>query len=210
MTGSLVRAHGQRGVVLLVSLVMLLLVSLMVLSGFNLTQTNLKVVHNLESREQAREAASAALEEAISSNLFLSTKGETLFSASCEQANRKCYDLNGDGASDVNVDVALSCTITKQLTNGDVQERAKGSAAQEDTDSPFDEWVSSPWITGGCIEKAETGGVIEADLNSMSRCSDVVWDFVATATDQQTGAVMTVRQGLATAADKNSVSDICD
>lgn len=209
MMGFPTDVRNQRGVVLVVSLIMLLLVSLMVFSGFNLTQTNLKVVHNLESREQAREAASAALEEAISTQLFLTSSGATLFAQSCEQANRKCYDLNGDNVSDITVDVTLTCSITKQLSNSDILSRARAATSSTSTDEPFGDWVTSSWVTGGCIEPGRLG-LIDDNLSAVSRCSDVVWDFVATATDVQTGAVMTVRQGLATAADKNKVENICD
>ena len=210
----------QRGIVLMVALIMLLLVSLMVISGFNLSQTNLQVVHNLESRALAKQAAIRALEEAMSSNLFLTG---TVFPVACEQANRVCYDLNGDGANDIAVQVTLSCTIAKTLTNAEVLTRsaaysaaeagdddtgdaeADGEGGAETVEDPSAETLSqlpepSPW--NSCIGGTGGGG--------MSQCADVVWDFVATATDLQTGAQAQVRQGLATPADINQVSNVCD
>lgn len=209
----------QRGIVLMVALIMLLLVSLMVISGFNLSQTNLQVVHNLESRALAKQAAIRALEEAMSSNLFLTG---TVFPVACEQANRVCYDLNGDGANDIAVQVTLSCTIAKTLTNAEVLTRSAAYSAAEAGDAETDGGsdaetvedpsvetlpqlpVASPWLT--CIgggQATDTGG-------GTSQCADVVWDFVATATDLQTGAQAQVRQGLATPADINQVSNVCD
>lgn len=214
----------QRGIVLMVALIMLLLVSLMVISGFNLSQTNLQVVHNLESRALAKQAAIRALEEAMSSNLFLSG---TVFPVACEQTNRVCYDLNGDGADDIAVQVTLSCTIAKALTNAEVLARSAaysatksgdggagdveadgGSGETEVIEEPSAESlpqlpVASPWLT--CI-----GGGQASDSGGTSQCADVVWDFVATATDLQTGAQAQVRQGLATPADINQVSNVCD
>ncbi|MNF51615.1 hypothetical protein D3C85_855520 [compost metagenome] len=210
---------GQRGIVLMVALIMLLLVTLMVISGFNLSQTNLQVVHNLESRALAKQAAIRALEEAVSSNLFLTG---TVFPVACEQANRVCYDINGDGANDIAVQVTLSCTIAKTLTNADVLTRSAAyvAARQDDAEVPEEPApeepaegegesvlpqlpVASPWLT--CI-----GGGQASDTGGTSQCADVVWDFVATATDLQTGAQAQVRQGLATPADINQVSNVCD
>jgi Tfp pilus assembly protein PilX len=110
----------QRGVVLVVALMMLLLVTLMVVSGFNLTQTNLKVVQNMESRQQAVQAASTALEEAISSAKIVSSPA-ALFTVNCGQGNSKCYDVNGDGANDITVAVDLPrCVIVTPIKNNDL------------------------------------------------------------------------------------------
>lgn len=217
----------QRGVVLFVALIMLLLVSLMVINGFNLSQTNLQVVHNLENRALAKQAAIRALEEAMSSNLFLTG---TVFSVACGQANRVCYDINDDGADDIAVQVSLSCTIAKTLTNADVLARSAaysaakaaeegdaentevdggggGAEEAEAVEGPTESLpqlpVASPWLT--CI-----GGGQASDSGGASQCADVVWDFVATATDLQSGAQAQVRQGLATPADINQVSNVCD
>jgi hypothetical protein len=62
---------------------------------------------------------------------------------------------------------------------------------------------ASPWLS--CI----AGGQASSETGT-SQCADVVWDFVATATDLQTGAQAVVRQGLATPADINDVSNVCD
>ncbi|MFZ3155339.1 hypothetical protein [Pseudomonas sp.] len=190
---------SQQGIVLLVSLTMLLLVTLIVVSGFNLTQTNLKVVHNLESRALARHAADSALEEALSSNLYLSG---SVFVSSCEKQNQKCYDINGDGLNDVKVFIELSCTIATPLSNDNIAKRMGVT--------------TFPTLAEGEIPDAFEGGgsawsSCQGDTpNGNSLCSDVVWDFLATATDLQTGAEVKVRQGVASPADSNTVSSICD
>ena len=70
----------QRGVALIVSLIMLLAITLVVVSASNLVQSNLKVVQNMESRDMVRFAAYAALEEAISSGRFTATLTPCLIS----------------------------------------------------------------------------------------------------------------------------------
>lgn len=112
--------NSQQGAVLVVALIMLLLVTLMAVSGFNLTQTNLQVVQNMQSRELAVHAAGSALEEAISSTKIVSSP-TALFSVSCGASNSKCYDVNGDGVNDITVAVsAPSCVIVSNIKNNDL------------------------------------------------------------------------------------------
>jgi Tfp pilus assembly protein PilX len=113
-------SSNQRGAVLVIGLIMLLLVTLMVVAGFNLTQTNLQAAQNMESRRLAFSAASSALEEAISSAKIV-TSPAALFSVGCGQANSKCYDVNGDTIDDITVAVDVpSCVIITAIKNNDL------------------------------------------------------------------------------------------
>jgi hypothetical protein len=201
--------NRQRGVVLVVALLMLLLVTLMVVSGFNLTQTNLKVVYNMESRTLAKQAAVRALEEAMSSNLFITGNA---FPVSCDLPNRICYDFNGDAVDDVAVQIALSCSVVRVLSNDEVSSRAGGSSTPivelgPDDDDSLPMLEDGPWTT--CL-KRPLNGVFEPDPDELSQCADVVWDMLATATDLQTGAQVLVRQGVATPTDINLANNVCD
>lgn len=169
----------ERGAVLLVALIMLLMVTLLAISSFNLTQTNLKVVQNMESRGMAKYAANAAIEEAISSARFLSSPN-SVFSQSCEQANRKCYDFNGDDLVDIAVSLeAPSCVIVLPIKNSELN-------------------VSDP---------ADASCFIQGSPNSM--CVNSVWELRATARDVLTGAEVVVRQGVAVRATSNNVATAC-
>lgn len=61
-------ARAQRGATLLVGLVMLLVFTLLVSSAFNLSSTNLKVVDNMQVREESVAAANAAIEQVLGTN----------------------------------------------------------------------------------------------------------------------------------------------
>jgi Tfp pilus assembly protein PilV len=113
-------AGRQQGVVLVVALIMLLLVMLMVVSGFNMTQTNLKVVQNMESRNLAKQVANAAIEEVISSPDFMSNPN-AVFAVACDQPNQKCIDINGDGARDLEVSMAAPrCIVVQPIKNAEL------------------------------------------------------------------------------------------
>jgi Tfp pilus assembly protein PilV len=58
----------QRGVTLIIGLILLVLITLMVTTAFMLSSTNLKSVGNMQFREEALAAANAAIERVISSD----------------------------------------------------------------------------------------------------------------------------------------------
>lgn len=58
---------GQGGATLLVGLIMLVLITLMVIGAFNMSSTNLKLVGNMQAKDEASAAANAAIEQVISS-----------------------------------------------------------------------------------------------------------------------------------------------
>ncbi|MNG07141.1 hypothetical protein D3C84_904300 [compost metagenome] len=133
----------------------------------------------MESRNLAKYAANAAIEEAISSVQFLNSPG-SMFQENCEESNRKCYDFDGDGRKDVAVKMATPfCVIVLPIKNDEL-----------DVDDSKD---ASCFIPG--------------QVNSM--CVNTVWEMRATATDAVTGAEVTVLQGVAVRATSNNVATAC-
>lgn len=172
-------AARQRGVVLLVGLVMLLMVTLMAISGFNMVKVNQQVASNMESRAQAMVAANAALEEAISATLFFSQPGN-IFVNSCGSANTKCYDFNADGTNDVTVTVGNpGCVIVTPILNN----------------------------TLDITKASDVGCIIEGAAESL--CVDSVWNLEAVAVDNATGAQATVRQGVSVRVSMNNITSAC-
>lgn len=93
--------HAQRGVTLFVSLILLLLITLMVTTAFMLSNTNLKSVGNMQSRDEAIAAANQAIEQLISSSTFTN-------SPAAEQVE---VDINNDKITDYVVSIATPvCT----------------------------------------------------------------------------------------------------
>lgn len=69
----------QHGATLVIGLIMLVLITLMVISAFTMSSTNLKLVGNMQAKEEASAAANAAIEEVISSaTVFESLAGVPL------------------------------------------------------------------------------------------------------------------------------------
>lgn len=170
----------ESGVVLIVALILLLGVTLIAVSASNIVRTNLKVVQNLESADQVRFAANAALEEAISSDRFTGSPN-SIFAESCEEDNHKCYDFNGDDKYDVTVVIEPpSCVIVTPIKNSEL--------------SVFD-------------SAADASCFMPPGVYSM--CANSVWELYATATDEVTGARITVRQGVSILTTLNNVNSAC-
>lgn len=170
----------QQGLVMVIALIMLLAVTLMVVTASNLVEANLKVVQNMESRELARSAAIAAIEEAISSLRFTESP-DAIFLESCEANNQKCYDYNGDGIDDVKVLVSEpSCITVTPLKNSELN-------------------VYANPLEATCH--------LASTVYSM--CAASVWEFEAVATDIVTGAEVTVRQGVSVKTTLNKIETAC-
>ena len=172
--------QGERGIVLIVSLIMLMVVTLIAVSASDLVRNNLKVVRNTESREMARYGARAAIEEALSSLRFTQSPA-SVFVSSCQRSNRKCYDFNEDGRDDVLVDVAPPrCIMVRPIKNAELDA------------------INVPAQASCFLPQAV-----------YSLCVDAVWEITATATATASGAAISVRQGVAILSALNRLEPSC-
>ena len=103
----------QRGVSLVVGLIMLVLITLVVTSAFMLSSSNLKAVGNMQYREEAIAAANAAIEQVISSDaIFINPAAQTLVvgSYSVNVAAPLCLyavDVNTATSNDPNPNILI-------------------------------------------------------------------------------------------------------
>jgi Tfp pilus assembly protein PilX len=119
---------SQKGVTLVVGLIMLVMITLLMASAFTLSSSNLKSVGNMQVREEAVAAANHAIERLISSP-FTNALGKQTYTV----------DINHDGKDDYTVDIAVPvCTRALQATSekpSDVElEMSSGSTWNTDWD----------------------------------------------------------------------------
>lgn len=91
----------QRGAVLVVGLIMLVLITLMVTTAFRMSNTNLKSVGNMQSRNEAVAAANMAIEQVVGS-WSLTTP---------PVADQLNVDIDNNGSTDFVVDVATPTCV---------------------------------------------------------------------------------------------------
>lgn len=97
----------QTGAALLVSLIMLGLITLMVLSSFTLSSSNLKAVGNMQFRNEALAAANNAIEQVMSSPFTDDPTGESID-----------VDLDGDSTVDYTVDFSEPVCVSSTKVDG--------------------------------------------------------------------------------------------
>ncbi|HEX8011782.1 MAG TPA: PilX N-terminal domain-containing pilus assembly protein [Casimicrobiaceae bacterium] len=85
----------QRGVALVMSVLMLVLLTLLVLAVINMSTVNLRVAHNEQTKTESIAAAQRAIEQVASANFPADPQPVTV-----------AVDINNDGRSDYSVAVA--------------------------------------------------------------------------------------------------------
>ena len=109
------RYRHQRGVTLIVALVLLMALALLAVWSYNSSTTNLRVVGNTQARQEALAAAQTALDQTVSSALFSQ-------SPDIVAATPIPVDIDGDGVLDytANVSPAPSCYRVKVVKQSDL------------------------------------------------------------------------------------------
>lgn len=114
--------RAQRGITMLIAMIILVMVTLLAVTSFRVSNTNLKIVSSMQGRQEAVASAQAAIEETISSAYF--TEEPTLVAAT-----PVLIDLNYDGVTDYTVTIAKpECqrsrpTLAAQLDLNNVNDR---------------------------------------------------------------------------------------
>lgn len=107
------RGHSsrQRGVTLIVGLIMLILITLMVTTAYTLNTANLKSVGNMQFRNEAIAAANKALE------VVIGTSFPTGFT-SLPPAQTITFDVNNDGTPDYTASVSVPTCVQATVASG--------------------------------------------------------------------------------------------
>ena len=186
----LILKSRQKGATLIIGLVMLIVLTLIVISSFNFGKTNLEIVSNMQQRQEAIGAAQQALELAINSSRFVEYPMD-VYTEPCNGSNKLCIDVNGDGATDVNVELkpAPTCLVAQTIKSS-----ALNFAKEEDSQ---------------CSTGVQQTAGIEGSVTGDSRCSETVWEITAHAEDAATGASVDVTQGVGIRVDTNDIVTAC-
>ncbi len=127
----------QRGATLLVSLIMLVVLTLFAVSGFNLSSVNLKITGNFQEQKLMEAIAQQAVEQVISSPAAFSLT---------PAAQTVC--VNGIGAPCTGgTNVAVSAPVCNYFVTAKGYTKQIGQLTPEDTDWEIRAVVSDP-VTG--------------------------------------------------------------
>ncbi|PPE75191.1 hypothetical protein C3942_05825 [Solimonas fluminis] len=101
---------AQRGAVLAVGLIMLVMITLVIVGSFSMSSVNVKAVGNMQTRDEAIAATNEAIERLISSTTDGS--GTTVDFTTNPIAQGYNIDIDNDGTSDYQVNFAAPACLT--------------------------------------------------------------------------------------------------
>lgn len=169
------RGRRQRGITLVISLIMLVALALIATSAFKGSTTNLRTVGNAQSRQEAFAAAQTALETTISSSQFV----ENPLAVAASPVNVDVVG-NGDANFVVRISPAPACYRVRPVSAGELNPAVA-------SDLP-------------CLLSQRPSG-IESDIpgpaSGASLCSDMEWNVRAVVADPVSTTQLAANQGIA-------------
>jgi Tfp pilus assembly protein PilX len=190
------RPARQRGITLVMALIMLVLLTLMAITAFHIGTSQTVIVSNAQHREEAVQAAQQAIDSVLNSPNFMTNPSAAIINSnsSCASgaANNMCVDVNGDGTADITV--ALSpkpaCVEGWNISNSNLNLSTSNGLACS---------------TG----QSQTFGV-EGSTNTNSLCAQTTWEVTAVATDSVTNTKATVVQGASAMTAATNLTNYCN
>lgn len=164
--------NGQRGVVLPIALIMLVMMLLVAIVSFNMGRQNTIIAGNMQHKAEVVNSANQAVEEVISKTTFITNPNAAL------PGNKTSYDVNGDGKNDITVTLNPPPCVKKAqvIKNAELSISNVNDAA--------------------CIVGATQNLGVEGAATGDSLCANTVWEINAVAEDNVTGAAATVTTGV--------------
>jgi len=170
---------SQQGITLFVALVLLVMVTLLAVSSFRVSNTNLKVIASMQGKGEAVAAAQSAIEAVISNAAFAENPALVA-------ANPILVDLTGAGKNEYSVTLnpAPVCLKARPTNPADLD-------ITKASDRP-------------CFGTALVGQATLA-----TSCAETIWEIVATTKDTVTSAETTVRQGVSMRTSTTEAQSAC-
>ena len=166
---------SQNGSALVISIFFLLLLATLALTGLRASTTNVQIVGNMQARQEVTAAAQMLLEQTVSTDEF-ARNPQGVFAAARVDA-----DYNGDGVSDA---VAVLAQAPQCLRARSVPLIDLDPSNAQDAPCFASAALSNPGLLPG------SGGP------AGSLCADTEWHVSVRSTDAQTGAAITLNQGV--------------
>lgn len=179
--------NPQRGVTLLVTMIMLILLSLFALTAFNTSTGNMRVIGNMQIKLEALAAATQAIEQTISADFFTT-------SPDAVAASPVLVDIDNNGTTDYTAKISPkpSCFRSRIVKNDELKQPATAAAwiaASALSDVDF----KKQWPEVACMSNTKGGG----GDGENSWCADSEWNVRAVVDDVATGTHVAINQGVA-------------
>jgi hypothetical protein len=166
----------ERGITLIVALVMLLALSMLAVWAYNSSTANMRIVGNTQARGETFAAAQAAVEKTISSPLFVQQ-------AAAVASAPVAVDIDGDGAND----------FSARLTPAPACYRVRPVKVNE-LDAALPQDLNCLGSSAATTSGIEVDGAAPPTGDSL--CADSEWNVRAEVADARSNAYVAVNQGV--------------
>ena len=196
----------SRGITLIMVMIFLVLISMLSISAFRAGTSNMRITQNMAVRQEATDAAQAAIETTISTSAFQAA------TAASNVASTVNVDVDGDGSNDYAVTVRAGdrCTKVRTLRNDELPKEAT-------TGLPTTAWIRCDSGSAGRAAGSGAGGsgLIEGGTSTgqstgNSFCVETLWNVSADAVDSRSGTTVQVNQGVAVPYSVGESKDRCE
>lgn len=182
-------AAGQRGITLVITMIFLILLSMFAINAFNGSTGNMRIVGNMQARQESIAAAQQAIEQTISSTLFTTDPAAV-------GANPVAVDIDGDGTAD----------YTAQLTPQPRCYRAKPIKTSELNPAlPAD----IACLRSGVVQNSGLDTASAASEAGNSLCANSDWNIRAQVTDARTSTRVAINQGVSVRVLETDATNSC-
>lgn len=163
----------QAGLALFTALVMMVVLTLLVIAGINMTNVNTKIAYNMQLRDEAQAATQEAIEQVVSN--------AANFNVPLPPPTTVAVDINNDGTTDYAVTAATpACLATTPIKQ-----------SQLNTSNPDD----IPCFGTSSLQNSGIVGGTGSSGNSL--CANTTWDVSASYSDSSgTGLNVVTHQGV--------------
>lgn len=162
----------SKGIVLLQSMILMIMLFLIAIASFNMGRQNTIVAGNMQHKAEVLTAANQAVEEVISATTFIDNPDAAL------SGNTATYDVNGDGNDDITVTLSPRPCVKK---------------AQTIKNSELDLTNANDLA---CTLGASQNLGVEGATSGNSLCVNSIWEITAVAEDLATGGQVEVTTGV--------------
>lgn len=188
------RRNHQKGVTLVIALIMLVLITLLVVTSVNLGKGSLQAAGNMQHRNETINAAQEVIERVISTTRFVDSP-TSVFLTPCDpnNANTKCVDVNSDGTNDVKVTLtpAPTCLLAQPIKTVSLD-------------------LSNKEDAGCSLGQMQNFGIgMPGTSSGDSLCSDSLWEIRAEAEDMVTETKVVAAQGVSVRVSNDSIASSC-
>lgn len=185
----------QAGTVLVIGMIMLVLMTLLAVTSFNLGRGEFQIISNMQFQSEAASAAEMALEQVVS-NLTFTSNPANVFASPCSGANTICYDTNGDTRADVTVKIKSRGDPDKPVCIGAsiIKNAVLDLSKSDDL---------------GCAAGASQAFGVAGAATGDSLCANSIWDVQAEAVDAVTQAKATITEGVSVRVSSDNIINSC-